>query len=370
MPIMLREVLNERLDEFERVYSFHEQDEALRALAVVGEMLDLIFDGPEARLAMTALRRIVIDGCDWKSDWDWSKVALADIGPDWRTAWNDLDGWVDSSQPIFFDELHDLSAFAKFGIVPVWSYAGKEILELPQGARSLRDRIRAVKELPAWVESVCIKIDHLERLAPRPEQGQRGLSQILDTRDLARARVKFDQGQPLTIRDLAFLSGVTIKRVQNAIYAKTDEAPVVDKNGLITPEAAQPWLSARDYKPSIWKQVTALYPLKEGWGINVPFEEPAINITAEDYVFVPVANDGSMFVPDLIRGEKSGAGSYMIGPKGGEHAIPRYRDALDELAKMEVPRWRRPNPESGNWGIVTGQSWRRVRLSDIDGLSS
>ena len=367
MPTTLREAFEGRLTEFEEA-DRREQDEAIRTLAVTGELLELLFDEAHARLGMTALRVIISHGN--RPDWDWSVPAKADVGPNWREVWARLDGYNDSSCPAFFDELYDLNAFAYFGIVTTWGSAGLERLEEPVGARAVRDRLRALKDVPAWVESVCVKIDRLERLALRNEKGSTNLSDILWTRDTARARIKFDQGQPITVRDLAALSGVSIKRVQNAVYAKTDEAPVVDKSGLISPDACEPWLAARDYRPSIWKQVAALYPLKEGWGDDVIFEQIEPDAIVEDYVFVPVAYDGTMFIPALRREGRTHEGGYTIGAKGAERNVGDYHAALEALGKMETPRWRRPNPESGNWGIVTGQSWRRVRLSDIEGVAT
>jgi hypothetical protein len=185
---------------------------------------------------------------------------------------------------------------------------------------------------------------------------------------LARARVRFDLGQPISIHDLALLSSVTAKRIQNAIYAKTDEAPVVDKNGLISPEACESWLASRDYYPSIWKQVSALFPLSERWGENEDFEATEADRLVEDFEFVPVANDGTLFAPSLRRESKEGEGGFTIGAKGSETVVTEFADALEQLRKMETPRWRRPNVESGKWGLVTGQTWKRVRRSELEGL--
>jgi len=223
--------------------------------------------------------------------------------------------------------------------------------------------------MPTWVESVCQKIDQLERLTARNTDGTTSLREVLITRNLARARIKLDQGQPVTIHELALLSGVSLKRIQNAVYAKTDEAPVVDKNGLISPEACEPWLIARDYHHSVWKQVSALYPLTPNWGEDVQFEEVQPNLFVADFVFVPVANDGSMFIPSLRREGKSDDGGYTIGAKGAEQVVADYDEALQQLRMMETPRWRRPNSESGNWGLVTGQTWKRIRRAELQGLS-
>jgi hypothetical protein len=363
----LKDIFYERLDEFREGYSFTEQDEVVRSLAVTGELLDLIYGEQLAPIAMTAIKTVLAEG--WRQEWDWSRLSGSRPDNDWRATWAEIDGWESSSlSHLLLDELHDLNAFANFGIIPVWSSAGSEALQSPN-AQAMLDRIEATQDVPGWVESVCLKIDKLERLAPRDVGGSVDLEETLLTRNLARARIKFDLRQPLTVHELALLSGVSVKRIQNAVYAKTDEAPVVDRNGLISPEACETWLEARDYRASLWKQVVDLYPLGPRWGEAVEFEAREPTRIIEDFVFVPVANDGTMFIPSLRRRGKGQDGGYTIGAKGDERVVPTYEDALGQLSKMEAPRWRRPNSESGKWGIVTGQTWKRVRRAELDGLS-
>ncbi len=366
MAHSLRDVFESRLAEFDGEYGFCEQDEAVRALSVTGELLDLMFGRTEAPLAMTALKRIIAHGVG--REWDWAKLAQDEVDLRWRETWAEINGWEQSSTPQFLDELHDLYAFGRFGIQPIWHFAASERRHLLPEAQHLLDRLDAVRDMPIWIESVCRKIDQFERLAPRNAEGGTNLGEMLATRNLARARIKFDQGQSLTIHELAALSFVTPKRIQNAIYAKTDEAPVVDKNGLISPESCEAWLAVRDYRPSIWKQVSALYPLGPDWGEGVEFEATEPDRTIEDYVFVPVANDHTMFAPSLRRSSKKDDGGYTIGAKGSEQVVSDYDAALEQLRMMETPRWRRPNTESGNWGIVTGQTWKRVRRAELEGL--
>ncbi|MBS7455704.1 ASCH domain-containing protein [Coralloluteibacterium stylophorae] len=75
---------------------------------------------------------------------------------------------------------------------------------------------------------------------------------------------------------------------------------------------------------------------------------------------VPVARDGSRFIPALRR-----AGGFTIGRKGEEVVVRDYLDALAELRRMDAPRWRRPNAQ-GNWGIVTGVRWEASGCSEQD----
>lgn len=366
MSQTLRDIFQTRHDEFEEGYSYPEQDEAIRALAITGELLDLMFAGAEAPLAMTAIHRIIAHGVG--REWDWARVAQDKIDLDWRKTWAEIDGWEASSTPPFLDELRHLNAFGNYGIAPIWDLAADEYRRDHPDAQHLRDRLGAAQDMPIWVEGVCQKIDQLERLAPRNTDGSTTLREILVTRNLARARIKFDQGHPITIQDLALLSAVSTKRIQNAIYAKTDEAPVMDRNGLISPEACEAWLTTRDYRPSIWKQVSALYPLGPDWGEGIELETTEPDRLVEDFVFVPVANDGTMFVPSLRRAGKGDDGGYTIGAKGSEQIVPDYEAGIERLRTMETPRWRRPNPESGKWGIVTGQTWKRVRRAELQGL--
>ncbi len=364
--VTLREVFDERMDEFMPEYSFTEQDEVVRSFAVIGELLDLAFPGNEAALVMTALKRIIGPR---PTEWNWASLADEKADGNWRTTWAKIDGWNDSSSPPFLDELHDLNAFANFGVIPIWGFAGNPALASDGGA-GIAVRLKNAEDVPAYIEGICSKIDKLVALLPRHDgPGHPMIGQTMWTRDQARARLALDQNQPITLHALALLSGVTVKRIQNAIYAKTDEAPLVGKNGLIAPEACEPWLNARDFQQSIWKQVSALAPLSADWGKDVLFQDSDPQRLVEDYIFVPVANDGSYFAPSLRRDGRGNGGGFTIGAKGAEEVIEDFDEALGLLAKMETPRWRRPNPESGIWGIVSGQTWKRVRKADLEQVS-
>lgn len=364
----IREIFEERLDEFEPEYTFTEQDEVIRSLALIGEMLDLVFPGDEAAIAMTALKKIVAHGR--RGEWIWSELDGVPVEADWRQTWSNIDGWDETCTPPFLDELRDLNAFANFGIIPIWGDAGTARLKTKEGA-NLAARVKmASEDVPAYVEGICAKVDRLEALLPRQEAGHTIIGQTICTRDQARARLALDQDKTITLHALAMLSGVTPKRIQNAIYAKTDEAPLVGKNNLIAPEACEPWLNARDFHWSIWKQVSALAPLDADWGAGVPFEAAEASDQVHDYLFVPVANDGSYFHPGLYRGgdvrEDEGKTGYSIGGKGDERLVENFDEALSMLWRMETPRWRRPNNESRKWGIVTGQTWKRVRRAELE----
>lgn len=76
---------------------------------------------------------------------------------------------------------------------------------------------------------------------------------------------------------------------------------------------------------------------------------------AKGMIRVPVAADGTTFDPCLARN-----GYYTVGAKGAEEKHASFDAALDALTRMDKPRWRRPNA-AGNWGIVSGCSWRDIR---------
>lgn len=69
---------------------------------------------------------------------------------------------------------------------------------------------------------------------------------------------------------------------------------------------------------------------------------------------IPVAADGTTFHPDLAR-----RGYFTVGAKGAEESHDSFDAALEALNRMDTPRWRRPNA-AGNWGIVSGCSWKEV----------
>lgn len=70
-----------------------------------------------------------------------------------------------------------------------------------------------------------------------------------------------------------------------------------------------------------------------------------------EFVQVPyyVERDGkkTFFLPNCRA--KSG---FKVGPKGSEELFADYWPALERVAEMRPPRFRRPNSE-GNFGIVT-----------------
>lgn len=136
---------------------------------------------------------------------------------------------------------------------------------------------------------------------------------------------------------VSLLGGASLGRVRNLMFGKDALFSSVD--GQIPVEQAEAWLKPRSgFWPSIWQDT----------------EEPQ-----EGQITVPKASDETVFHPGLRR-----RNGFTIGEKGSEVTVATYEAALEALAKMAEPRWRRPNAE-GNWGIVKGTSWVTMKRKDL-----
>jgi hypothetical protein len=79
-----------------------------------------------------------------------------------------------------------------------------------------------------------------------------------------------------------------------------------------------------------------------------------------DWVFVPRAADGTLFVPELVR-----AHGWTVGVRGRERSFGDYWRALAFLQDSARPSWRRPN-ELGAYNIVAGKDWVRTSRAELD----
>lgn len=360
----LRDIYDERRGYAIDNYEFEDGNEALQALSRAGELVEVLYGEAHAGRAMIAIRNIIKSSSAAGHSLDANETENRTA---WREMWQDLNLGNGFQTSPLTEAIQDLNTFANYGIQPTW-YA-QDMTDDPNDDYADLQAVRFEwRNVGAKVESICADIDRLEMLAPSGAGNSPSLEALLTTRNRARARLKFDTGAQMTIHELAALSNVTVKRIQNAVYARTEEAPVIGKNGLIGHDACETWLSARDYVPSIWQQVEALGPLEPNWGEDVLYEIPEPNQIFDDYVLVPVASDGTFFHPGLARKSDGRESGYTIGAKGAEEVVHGFDAALEALTKMLTPRWRRPNPESGNWGIVTGQTWKRLRASEFDAL--
>lgn len=162
-----------------------------------------------------------------------------------------------------------------------------------------------------------------------------------------RARMKVDLGEDLTLADIALLTGQKEQTVMTAAHRKRFPTMLLDGRRFAKVSAVMDYLLAYGYQPTKESTVEA----------SVKSAEPSV---LEDVVFVPVARDGSSFLPEVRIN-----GRYVIGAKGEEQKVQDYYDALSLLQRMRVPRWRRKGSAQAP-GIVSGIRFERVPTRQID----
>lgn len=173
---------------------------------------------------------------------------------------------------------------------------------------------------------------------------------LADLVALARARLKVDQAERLTMADIALLLGVKEATVVTNAHRKNFASAEDGNRRYAEPADALPWMVKQGYVPT-----------------KLPASEAAPTSTASvqeadvdgEMLFVPVARDGTWFSPDCRSG-----GRYTIGAKGEEVKFTGYFEALEALVKMPTPRWRRTNP-IGNRGIVAGVRFDRISRAEL-----
>lgn len=164
--------------------------------------------------------------------------------------------------------------------------------------------------------------------------------------DLAAARLKVDQGEPLTMGEIALLTGKRDATVTTTAYRKVFPTYEHDGKRYAAVEDILPWLVQNGYLPTQGRDDPAA---------TTPTAE-----CVEDFLFVPVARDGSIFAPSCASG-----GRFTVGEKGNETRHDNYMDALEALQRMPTPRWRRPGPQDVP-GIVTGVRFERLARSRVE----
>lgn len=198
------------------------------------------------------------------------------------------------------------------------------------------------------------RADYAETIIPGPFETGAGdipagmfysgiLAQLVN---LARARLKVDTGERLTLADIALLLDVREATVVTNAHRKNFPTVEDDNRRYAEPSEVLPWMLKQGYRPTRrpGPDSARVEPASEDGGI----------------VFVPVARDGTWFGPQCRSG-----GRFTIGAKGEEVKYTDYFEALDALAKMSTPRWRRPN-QQGNFGIVSGVRFDRKRRADLE----
>ncbi|WP_288959613.1 hypothetical protein [uncultured Sulfitobacter sp.] len=239
----------------------------------------------------------------------------------WREAMDDVSAFFDVLP--MSGRFRDAVLYGHYGVTPA---------EIPGEERAVW-----LQELVSDVTAFAARSDvaHLN-------EGENALVRIAG---LARSRLAIDSGEgEVDIHSMAVLGGITEGRVRNLL---SDANSKLERgaNGGIKAMSAAAWLQKKKgFLPSIWHEADkSVEPQNEGAAV-----------APERIIFVPVARDGSMFTPDLLRN-----GVYRIGAKGAEEDVTDFSSALARLNAMPVPRWRRPN-ENGLWGIVSGVTWQRI----------
>jgi hypothetical protein len=245
----------------------------------------------------------------------------------------------------FIDAIRRLHAYGSLGTLPDD--------DLPGTAEQF------VRRLESDLEVLEALLKKLPRTAARP--GRLNLQMV---HDIASARLAVDEGTrraPAT--GLAWLGRVSAKTVQNLLSREQLSGGC----GSADPHSARGWLADRkDWSRSCWRE--AIEAINSG--LVAPFQafdaaqEPATSSDGEgsvvDWIFVPRAADGTLFLPELMRMR-----GWTIGPRGEERSFGDYWRALDHLQKTDRPHWRRPN-EAGAYNIVVGRDWVRIARSEIE----
>lgn len=207
---------------------------------------------------------------------------------------------------------------------------------------ALKGELELAKQFHDWLPSNWLTLS---------ETGGKGaFGRILQ---IAEARYALDVGEALTVDQIVVLSGVSKRSVQNALSKKDESGLAANTDGMIANSVARTWLESR--RNFIFTEV---------YRHNVSSEESAIGESEEgedssEYVYVPVTDDGAVFLPEMCRGS-----GYQIGKYGDETYYQDYFEALEKLQNMKSPKFRRPNAE-GNWGIKVVGNWKRVKLDDL-----
>ena len=338
-----------RLALFQEGYLWEECDEIVRSLKIVGDVLEAAFDPVTGARAMQALQLLIATAPNHAVPW--SSLEDREASAEWRDAWGDLDAYDATCWPELLSRAHDLNAFAYFGILPGWN------------AEDPNEEAQEFINVPGYVRSTIERLTRFTALFPK-DRVSSGLVAVERTCLAAEGRLKIDEGESLTVHELAAVTSVTSKRLQNAIYAKTEDAPIPGKDGLIAVQSAQRWLDAREYLPSIWREFIDGRCWETEGVETVEPNAPEVDEQPDDYLFVPEARDGTIFSPNRCRNP---SGGYTIGAKGAERHINDFDAALTALAAMPTPRWRRPN-EAKNFGIVSAERWRRLSRRELQAM--
>jgi len=167
---------------------------------------------------------------------------------------------------------------------------------------------------------------------------------------LAQARAKMDNGERMTLGEIALLVGVPEQTVITNVHRKKFVTVEDGSRRYAEPVYALPWMQQYGYKPTTIEGAA-----------DVEIGVKTDSVTESELMFVPVAIDGSWFRPATQH-----TGRYVIGPKGAEVRYSDYFEALEALTQMKPkPHWRRKNA-NGIAGIVTGIRFDRMPRSTLE----
>ncbi len=261
-------------------------------------------------------------------------LSLGEFDPD-EANWRELLG---DAMPNIYDiwpiarQLNEVAAYAVYGVLL------RDDIELEHR----KDYIR--KLVLSAVEFIGTSPISQWKLTDRPQD-----IPLTGLVRLAENRLALDIGESVDPAALAEFGGVSEGRVRNMMSGS--ERKFGSEGGRVPATDALAWLRDRpEFFNSIWAQ-------------DIVKEESQLISDSDEVFFLPVGRDGTPFHPGLIRG-----GSYTIGIKGSESHITDFSIALQELQRMPVPSWRRPN-EIGNWGIIRAAEWKRFTSVDLNELA-
>jgi hypothetical protein len=306
----------ERHRQFGEEFEDFAPSEVLSLFTATGRWLDMLAQDRDAVTeAMLVLHRRLFSS-DHRLD------------DDWQTVW-DARSATDAIELPLSQKFTSAFAFAHYGLNPVDGVPPSEReSEIGNLITSLRQFLSAVPD------------------------GWASLTDIENCILAAEARFAIDTGKPVTANQLAALAGMQIKSFKNLLMPSSGSGLRESADGTIPAESALRWLLSRSsFKSSLWREAQATSDA-------VSEAEAELD---DDIVFVPVDNEGNWFDPIVCRR----AGTYTVGAKGHEVHVSDYREAVALLAKMKIPRWRRPNSK-GHWGIVRARDerWMRRTVSD------
>lgn len=232
-----------------------------------------------------------------------------------------------------------------FAAGTVWPISDQLQHALLYGVFGVTPKTIPMKERSVWVSNLVEEVCSFASRSDVKALGEEG-NAIVRVANIASSRYALDtvRGE-VDIVSMSILGSVSEGRVRNLMSGSDGHLERGTDGGIIAMSALS-WLQKRKgFMESIWKEEEV-----EPEDCKRPQEA----IKAEKTLFVPVARDGSIFNPDLVRGDK-----FQVGAKGEERHFDTFSEALAALNSMPTPRWRRPN-ENGHWGIVSGTAWQRI----------